>query len=192
MTNENYLHNQIQSSRRRWLAAVLSHHRAYRSVRGGFNSWHALTDRLWPNHNIPSLSVFLLLVLFWPLLNLPFSNKLFNYRLLHWLPIPVFPDLSASVFESLAVSTVSRYTSVSFYTTIHLMLRCFSSCLPYYNNSAILAYILLFASWLSLYFRTCSGKWAFSLNVPSRYFVLLSKSLSDARSLLANNTISSA
>ena len=48
-----------ESSRRRWLTAVLSHHRAYRSVHGGFNSWRAQTDRLWLNHKSHCLSVFL-------------------------------------------------------------------------------------------------------------------------------------
>ena len=36
----------LQSSRRRRLAPVLSHHRAYRSVHGGFNSCYALTGML--------------------------------------------------------------------------------------------------------------------------------------------------
>ena len=36
-------------------AAVLSHHRAYRSVHGGFNSWHAQTDTLWQDHKSPSV-----------------------------------------------------------------------------------------------------------------------------------------
>ena len=138
------------------------HHRSYCSVHGVFNSWHALTDRLRLNHKSPILSVSLLLALFWPHLYLPFSNKLFSSGLLHRLPIPASPALSTFVFGSSAISTVSRYTSVSFYTTIHLTLRCFSSCLPHYNVSAILAYILLFAPWLSLYFRTYSGKWAFA------------------------------
>ena len=56
-----------RSSRRRWLAAVLSHHRAYRSVHGGFNSWRAQTDRLWLNHKSHRLSVFLLTWLVLPL-----------------------------------------------------------------------------------------------------------------------------
>ena len=158
---KNEKHLVCRSSRRRWLTAVLSHHRAYRSVHGGFNSWRAWTDRLWLNHKSPSLSVFLLLVLVWPLLRLPFSNKLFGCRLLHRLPILAFPTLSASVFVSLAVSTVSRYTFVSFDTaTCSAFRRCFS-CLPYCNSSAILAYILLYVPWSLLYFRTCSGKWAF-------------------------------
>ena len=56
-----------KSSRRRWLTAVLSHHRAYRSVHGGFNSWRVQTDRLWLSHKNHCLSVFLLLMLCWPL-----------------------------------------------------------------------------------------------------------------------------
>ena len=53
------VHRKAQSSRRRWLTAVLSQHRTYRSVYGAFNSWRAQTDRLWLNHKSHCLSVFL-------------------------------------------------------------------------------------------------------------------------------------
>lgn len=54
-----------QSSRRKWLAPVISHHCAYRSLHGDFNSWRAQIDRLWLNHESPSMSVSLCLMLNW-------------------------------------------------------------------------------------------------------------------------------
>lgn len=86
------------------------------------------------------------------------SNRIFYCMPLHRQPTLAFPDPLVFFSGSLAVSTASRYTSVSFGTAIHSGLRCFFSCLLYYSSSAIPSYRFLLASWLSLYFCICSGK----------------------------------
>ena len=151
------------SRRRRWLAAILSHHRAYRSVYGGFNSWRAETETPWINHNTPSVSVFLLLTLGVPHHFLPSSSNLYDCMLLHRPPIPANLVLTASASLSSAVSTVSWYTFVSFDTAIHSLPLCSSSYPQFRSNSAILAWILWFVLLLFECFRICSGKWASSI-----------------------------
>ena len=131
------------SSRRRWLTAVLSQHRAYRSVHGAFNSWRARTDRLWLNHRSRCLSVFLLLTLCWP----------------HPFPIHTSvsfgclpPDVqNIRVFQvsldfsswSLVSSTASIYTYEFCDIAMSLNHLSASSYLQSHNNSASLAWRLL-------------------------------------------------
>ena len=129
-------------------------------VSGAFNSWRAETDRLWLNHKSPSLSVFLLLMLFVTLRFLPFANTLSDYVRLHKRPTLAFPNLLVFVYGSLAVSTASRYTSVSGGTATHSGSRCCSSSPLSHSNSAILAYILLSSPLFGRYSHTCFEKWA--------------------------------
>ena len=126
-----------QSSRRRWLTAVLSHHRAYRSVHGGFNSWRAQTDRLWLGHKSHCLSVFLLLMLCWPL---PFP--IHTSISCGCLP-PGVQNIRVSLVSSgffswfWVTSTVSIYTCGFCGTAMSWGHLSCSSYLLFRNNSAI-------------------------------------------------------
>ena len=142
----------FESSRRRWLTAVLSHHRAYRSVHGGFNSWRAQTDRLWLNHKSHCLSVFLLSWLSW--LSLDWHNTSVPFDSLPPCShsIHEFPFLSD--FSSLfwAISIVSIYTCVFCDRAIHWCHLYCSSCLQFRNSWAILLHTPWFSqdlAWLT-------------------------------------------
>ena len=147
-----------KSSRRRWLTAVLSHHRAYRSVHGGFNSWRAQTDRLWLNHKSHCLSVFLLSWLSW------LSSDWHNTS----VPFGSLPPCSHSIhgfpflsdFSSLfwAISTVSICTCVFCDRAIRWCHLCCSSCLRFRNSWAILLHTLWFSQGLAWLTDIAYGK----------------------------------
>ena len=128
-----------KSSRREWLAPVLSHHRAYRSVHGGFNSWRAATDKLWLNHKSHCLSVFLLsLPYLWQLYVL-WTNSLGGCILPASPNLSVLPSSLGFAPLSSASSIVSIYTYVFCDRAIHWCHLCSSSCLQFRNSSAILS-----------------------------------------------------
>ena len=122
-----------RSSRREWLAPVLSHHRAYRSVHGGFNSWRAQTDRLWLNHKSHCLSVFLL--------SLPCLLQLYALRTnIHvgYYPLAL-PSLRAlpSWWGYVPLSSVSSTVSIYTYVFCDRAIRWFIYVVLHTCNSVV-------------------------------------------------------
>ena len=124
----------MQSSRRRWLTAVLSHHRAYRSVHGGFNSWRAQTDRLWLNHKSHCLSVFLLSLPCLLQLYALRTNVHVGYYPLALPSLRALPSWWGYVPLSSVSSTVSIYTYVFCDRAIRWCHLCCSSYLQFRSS----------------------------------------------------------
>ena len=124
----------IQSSRRRWLTAVLSQHRTYRSVYGAFNSWRAQTDRLWLNHKSHCLSVFLLSLPCLLQLYALRTNVHVGYYPLALPSLRVLPSWWGYVPLSLVSSTVSIYTYVFCDRAIRWCHLCCSSYLQFRSS----------------------------------------------------------
>ena len=126
------------SSRRGWLTPVLSHHRAYRSVHGGFNSLRALTGTQEWDHKSPTVPVFLLLELFWPLLCWSSTSIRDGILPLDVQNIPERPVQSAYASLSWTSSIVSKCTYEYGDTAIHSEHRLDSSCLRFRSSSSTL------------------------------------------------------
>ena len=124
----------LKSSRRRWLTAVLSQHRTYRSVYGAFNSWRAQTDRLWLNHKSHCLSVFLYsapksqLCYYW------YTSTFFDCLLLLPHSVLEFPAWLGFYISFWVSSIVSICTCVFCDRAIHWCHLCCSSYLQFRSS----------------------------------------------------------